>query len=281
MSDPLGSYMEIGEVNEGGASGIRVGLLTYNDPSETYSTYLGSNFDESYQKRFGKFPSQGPGNTSGPNPYQSCLAIKGGVVERGQEEEVVLNTPQLGIPCPEPKAPLRPMLPGADLRDNTPAYNNDYTVQMLDVLDIPSFINPWVLPSMTTQVPQGLIQPVLQLRGARPKDVVLQKLNGGVPMTQSEVSGMAEPLKQGKTDAPSIITLVGPSVSQVGEPSVTELRPNVYERHNWRYTKRFKQVGPAENLMPTTQKVSICSTPEVITEQGTQRDSVPMELITQ
>ena len=29
MSDPLGGYMEIGEVNEGGASGIRVGLLTY------------------------------------------------------------------------------------------------------------------------------------------------------------------------------------------------------------------------------------------------------------
>ena len=69
MSDPLGGYMEIGEVNEGGASGIRVGLLTYNDPSETYSTYLGSNFDEAYQKRFGRPPSQGSGNTSGPKPY--------------------------------------------------------------------------------------------------------------------------------------------------------------------------------------------------------------------
>ena len=212
-----------------------------------------------------------------PKLYQSHPAIKGGVV-LGQEEELVLNTPQLGIPHPEPKAPLRPMLPGADLRDNTPAYNNDYTVQMLDVLDNPSFINPWVLPSMTTQVPQGLIQPILQPRGARPKDVVLQKLNRGVPMTQSEVSGMTESLKQGKTGAPSIITLVGPLVSQVGDPSVTEPRPNVYERHNWRYTKRFKWVGPAENLMPTTQKVSIHSTPEVITEQGTQKDSVSMEL---
>ena len=39
MSDPLGGYMEIREVKEEEASGIRVGLLTYNDPSETYSTY--------------------------------------------------------------------------------------------------------------------------------------------------------------------------------------------------------------------------------------------------
>ena len=65
MSDPLGSYMEIGEVIEGGASGIRVGLLTYNDPSEIYSMYLGSNFDESYQKRFGRTPqtvSEPPSN---------------------------------------------------------------------------------------------------------------------------------------------------------------------------------------------------------------------------
>ena len=30
--------------------------------------------------------------------------------------------------------------------------------------------------------------------------------------------------------------------------------------------------------MGSAQKVSICSTPEVIMEQGTQRDSVPMEL---
>ena len=44
--------MEIGGGREC-ASGIRMGLLTYNDPSETYSTYLGCNFDEAYQKRFG------------------------------------------------------------------------------------------------------------------------------------------------------------------------------------------------------------------------------------
>ena len=202
--------------------------------------YLGYNFDEAYQKRFGRPPSLGPGNTSGLKLYESCPSIKGEVVKREQEEELVLDTPQLGIPHPEPKVPLRPMLPGADLRDNTPAYNNDYTVQMLDVLDNPSFINLWVLPSMTTQVSQGLIQPIPQLRGARPKDVVPQKLKGGVPMTQNEVSGMTEPLNQGKTGAPSIITSVGPSVSQVGEPSVTELRPNVYEKHDQRYTIRFE-----------------------------------------
>ena len=50
MSDPLGGYMEIGEVNEEKASGVTVGLLTYNDPSETYSMYLGSNFNEAHQK---------------------------------------------------------------------------------------------------------------------------------------------------------------------------------------------------------------------------------------
>ena len=43
---------------------------------------------------------------------------------------------------------------------------------MLDVLDNPSFINPWALPTMTAQVPQGVIQPVPQPRGARPKEVV-------------------------------------------------------------------------------------------------------------
>ena len=189
----------------------------------------------------GDLVGQGSGSTIGPKPYQSCQAIKGGVIEKGREEELILNTPQLGIPCPEPKVPPRPMLPGANLRDNTPAYNNDCTVQMLDVLDNPSFINPWALPSMTTQVPQNLIQPVPQLRGARPKNVVPQKLNGGVLTTQSEVSGMTGPLKQGKTSAPSIITSVGPLVSQVGEPSVTE------QRHERRYTRRFKWVEPTEN----------------------------------
>ena len=46
MSDPLDGYVEIGEAREEEASGIRVGLLTHNDPSETYSVYLGSNFNE-------------------------------------------------------------------------------------------------------------------------------------------------------------------------------------------------------------------------------------------
>ena len=44
------------------------------------------------------------------------------------------------------------------------------------------------------------------------------------------------------------------------------------------YTKRNHQQEPTVNPMGTTQKVSIDSTPEVIMEQGTQRDSVPMEL---
>ena len=50
---------------------------------------------------------------------------------------------------------------------------------MLDVLDNPSFINLWALPTMTTQVPQGLIQQVPQPRGARPKEVVQPKSNEG------------------------------------------------------------------------------------------------------
>ena len=61
MSDPLGGYMEIGEVKEEEAGGIRVELLNYNDPSETYSTYLGSNFDEAYQRRFGRTPGSHKG----------------------------------------------------------------------------------------------------------------------------------------------------------------------------------------------------------------------------
>ena len=108
-------------------------------------------------------------------------------------------------------------------------YNNEYTAQMLDVLDNPSFINPWALPTMTTQVPQGLIQPVPQLRGARPKEAVQPISNGGVPLNQSEVSGMIDLIKPDKTAAPSIVTLVEPSVSQVGDTSIVEQRPNVYE----------------------------------------------------
>ena len=73
MSDPLGGYMEIGEVNEEEASGVRVGLLTYNHPSKMYSTYLGSNFNEAYQKRFGRPPSQPPGTMSGPQTYPNQL----------------------------------------------------------------------------------------------------------------------------------------------------------------------------------------------------------------
>ena len=75
--------MEIREVNEERASGIRVGLLTYNDPSETYSTYFGSNFDEAYQNRFGKTPGQVPGIMSDPQGYPNQLPQKARMVEKG------------------------------------------------------------------------------------------------------------------------------------------------------------------------------------------------------
>ena len=83
MSDTLGGYMEIGEANEGEASGIRVRLVTYNDPSETYSMYLGSIFDETYQKRFGRPPGQAPGIMSGPQAYPDQPPQKTRVVEKG------------------------------------------------------------------------------------------------------------------------------------------------------------------------------------------------------
>ena len=66
---------------------------------------------------------------------------------------MTLNTPQTGITPVEPKAPLRSMLPGVELRYNAPSYNKDYTIQVLDVLDRPTFINPWSLPPMTIQPP--------------------------------------------------------------------------------------------------------------------------------
>ena len=89
---------------------------------------------------------------------------------------------------------------------------------------------------------------------------------------------MTDLIKSHKTAAPSVVTSVGLSVSQVGDTSIVEQRPNVYEHHDRRYTKRHDQQEPTDNPMGATQKVSIHSTPEVITEQGTQRDSVPMEL---
>ena len=214
---------------------------------------------------------------SGPELNQGCPITKSEMVTREPEDNVASrNTPQSGIPQLKPKAPQRPMLPGAKLRDNTPTYDNNYAIQMLDVLDNPSFINPWALPSMTTQALQGLVQPIPQPRGARPKDVTQQMQNERAPTTQSEVSGMTGPLQQGRTSAPSIVTSVGPSVSQVGEPSIVEPGPNVYERHDKRYPTRHKQVKSIENPMGTVSKVSIHSTPEVTTEQETQRDSVPM-----
>ena len=62
MSDPMGGYAEIQEGNRDmeNYSGIKVGLLTYNDPSETGSTYSQCNFDEAYKKRFGGAPGEHP-----------------------------------------------------------------------------------------------------------------------------------------------------------------------------------------------------------------------------
>ena len=99
---------------------------------------------------------------------------------------------------------------------------------MLDVLDNPSFINPWVLPTITSQVPQGLIQPVPQPRGARPKEGVRPKLKGNIPSNQSEVSSTADLIKTGRTAAQSTVTSVGPSVSQVGDPSSVENPGQMY-----------------------------------------------------
>ena len=82
-SDPLRGYMEIREANEEKASGIGVGLLTYNDPSKTYSTYLGSNFNEAYQKRFGRSPGQALGIMSDPQAYPDQLPQKAKMVEKG------------------------------------------------------------------------------------------------------------------------------------------------------------------------------------------------------
>ena len=59
---------------------------------------------------------------------------------------------------------------------------------------------------------------------------------------------------------------------------MVESMPNVYERHDQRFKKKKEQVDPKGDPKPATQQVSICSTPEVITEQETQRDHIPMEL---
>ena len=265
MTDLLGGYTEIGEANEERASGIRVGLLTYNDPSKTYSMYLGSNFNEANQKRFGTPPGQVPGIMSDPQAYPNQPPQKARMVEKGQEEESTLNTPQLKIPCLEPKAPPMPLLPGTELKNDTPAYNNKYTIQMLDVLDNPYLSICGHYQLWTTQVPQGLIQPVPQPRGARPKEVVQPRSNEGIPSNQSEVSSMTNLIKSYKTAAPSVVTSVAPSVSQVGDTSIVEQRPNVYECHDRRYTKRNHQQEPTDSPVDATQKVSIHSTPEVIT----------------
>ena len=43
---------------------------------------------------------------------------------------------------------------------------------------------------------------------------------------------MTDLIKSCKTAAPSVVTSVGPSVSQVGDTSIVEQRPNVYEHHD-------------------------------------------------
>ena len=135
MSDPFGGYAEIGEVREESAGGIRIGLLTYNDPSDTYSTYSGTNFDEAFRKRFGRPPGLGLESVTGPCLNQGWLITKGEAITPNPVKDMAsLGTPQSGVPYPEPKAPLRPLLPSAELKDSTPAYNSNYTIQMLDIL---------------------------------------------------------------------------------------------------------------------------------------------------
>ena len=166
MSDPSGGYMETGERDRECASGIEIGLLTYNDPSETYSMYSECNFNDLYQKRFAWPPGQGQAAVTTTGPYQGHPANREEGNKRVQEEGVPLTTPQASIPLMEPHVPLRPMLLGVELKQNEPSYNKDYTIQMLDILDNPSFINPWVLPPITAQPPQGLVQPIPQHGGA-------------------------------------------------------------------------------------------------------------------
>ena len=103
---------------------------------------------------------------------------------------MTLNTPQTAIPPVEPKAPLRSMLPGVELRNNAPLHNKDYTTEMLDVLDRPTFINPWALPPMTIQPLEGLIQPIPQQKWTWPKEFVPKGLNDGIQADCSEGSGV-------------------------------------------------------------------------------------------
>ena len=147
---------------------------------------------------------------------------------------------------------------------------------MLDALHNPSFINLFALHTTTSQVPQGLIQPVPQPRGVGPKEAVRPKRDMSPHL--SEVSSTTNLIKLGRTTAPSTVTSVGPSVTLVGDTSSVRPTTNVYEHHDGRYAKKYDHQVSTGSLVGTTQKVSIHSTPEVITDQGTQRDSVPVEL---
>ena len=146
------------------------------------------------------------------------------------------DTPQANILPMQANALLRPMLPGVELRPNAPSYNNEYTMQMLDVLDRPSFINPRQT-----------------------------KLNKDSKETAKRVDALPEGTTQVRTGAPSVVTPVGPSVSKVREePPLINPRVNVYEVHDCRFQKGREKVEQKGGQAFTNQQVSICSTPKII-----------------
>ena len=55
---------------------------------------------------------------------------------------------------------------------------------------------------MTTQPLQGLVQPIPQQTGARPKEFVPKGLNDGTQADPSETSGLTSQVTQGKVSAP-------------------------------------------------------------------------------
>ena len=107
MSNPTGGYTEVQECNRDREeyNGVRIGLLTYNDPSETYSTYSQCNFNEAYKKGFGKAPGEN-------------LPLVGYYRNMGNEPvQARVPTPNRCVPELRPDAPRPPTLPGTELRD--------------------------------------------------------------------------------------------------------------------------------------------------------------------
>ena len=112
-----------------------------------------------------------------------------------------------------PEALRHPHLPDAELKEIAPSYNKDFTTHMLDVMDCPSFINPWALPNVTATLPQGIPQPqplTLSPRmsegGFRPEE----KEPRPPPNTKVNTKGAPYIVKSGVT---SVVTSIGPFIS--------------------------------------------------------------------